>query len=118
MYVIYKVNGCLFKVVLMDFVFWLVLALFSGLVVGFCSHVVLVWFIRREALSIMNRNKQAIGQEKKQTTKLEKVAMIGELKEVLDAPGEIKEKLTKVVGIAANHPDATEDLFKTLRKFI
>jgi hypothetical protein len=97
---------------------WVIFAFLSGLVVGFWSHIVIVEAIKRQAVAIVNARNSQIGVQKKEVIKSEKVAMMGELKEVLDGQGEMKDKMSKLVAVAAQHPEATEDLFKTFRKFI
>jgi len=98
--------------------FWLIFAFIGGCLASLALLYGFNWAVEKRATSITNAKYAKIGNEKKALIKGERGEMLLKLKGVLDEEGDIKEKLGKIVGVASEHPEATEDLFKQLRRFI
>ena len=113
-----SVGGVSPKEVLCMSEFWLLFAFLGGMVAGFCTHIVLVWLVKREALSMMNRQKQALGTEKKLETKNQTGILVAELTAVLKGDGDTKEKLNKALAVAVQYPEATEGLLQKFGRFL
>jgi hypothetical protein len=96
----------------------LILAFVVGLALGMGFLIALDWLVKRQARALINSKSAIVGSEKRQNAKSEKTAMILDLKAVLDSEGDFKGKLGKIVGVAGQYPNATEELFKQLRRFI
>lgn len=97
---------------------WLIVVFFLGLGAGWCAHIVVKWWVKREAISYMAKQKQVLGTEKKQVIKSDKVALALELKDALQGEGDLKSKLPKMATALTNHPDASEELLKQVTRFL
>jgi lipopolysaccharide export LptBFGC system permease protein LptF len=98
--------------------FWLILAFLVGFVAGWCALIVASWYIKREALSIMNREKQKLGVVKNVETKEQTAELMIGIKDAMSGTGEVKEKLTKIAGLMAQYPDASEKILSKVMRFL
>jgi len=98
--------------------FWIILSFLGGCLAFWAISWGFHQAVERRTTSIINAKYAKMGIEKKQVASTEKAAMLLDLKKILDEGGDIKDKVGKFVGVASQYPNATEDLFKQVRRFI
>lgn len=97
----------------------LVLAVLGAFLLGVGADRVLIWLVKREALSLVNKRNNQASQEKKQAVNDEKGILIGELAAILREEGnDQKEKLNKALAVIVAHPEAADALINKFRRFL
>jgi hypothetical protein len=95
----------------------LVLAVFCAFVCGWCARVVIVWWVKREALSITGKQKQILSTQSKNESKADTALLMADLVPIIQGEGKTEEKLTKALALMVKHPEGSEAIFNKVLKF-